>query len=103
MTCDNGIAAYNQVEYAKSLGMTIIVTDHHEVPYTETEQGREYIIPKADAVINHKQKDCGYPFKELCGAMVAFQLISALTESYGISKRDVYRYFHMLLWQLYVT
>ena len=91
VTCDNGIAAYNQVEYAKSLGMTIIVTDHHEVPYTETEQGREYIIPKADAVINHKQKDCGYPFKELCGAMVAFQLISALTESYGISKRDVYR------------
>ena len=50
LTCDNGIAAYNQVEYAKSLGMTIIVTDHHEVPYTETEQGREYIIPKADAV-----------------------------------------------------
>ena len=91
LTCDNGIAAYNQVEYAKSLGMTIIVTDHHEVPYTETEQGREYIIPKADAVINHKQKDCGYPFKELCGAMVALQLISALTESYGISKRDVYR------------
>ena len=91
VTCDNGIAAYDQVEYAKSLGMTIIVTDHHEVPYTETEQGREYIIPKADAVINHKQKDCGYPFKELCGAMVAFQLISALTESYGISKRDVYR------------
>ena len=91
LTCDNGIAAYDQVEYAKSLGMTIIVTDHHEVPYTETEQGREYIIPKADAVINHKQKDCGYPFKELCGAMVAFQLISALTESYGISKRDVYR------------
>ena len=91
LTCDNGIAAYDQVEYAKSLGMTIIVTDHHEVPYTETEQGREYIIPKADAVINHKQKDCGYPFKELCGAMVAFQLISALTESYGISKRDVYQ------------
>lgn len=57
LTCDNGIAAYNHVEYAKSLGMTIIVTDHHEVPYTETEQGREYIIPKADAVINHKQKD----------------------------------------------
>lgn len=71
--------------------MTIIVTDHHEVPYTETEQGREYIIPKADAVINHKQKDCGYPFKELCGAIGALQLISALTESYGISKRDVYR------------
>lgn len=91
LTCDNGIAAYNQVEYAKSLGMTIIVTDHHEVPYTETEQGREYIIPKADAVINHKQKDCGYPFKELCGAMVALQLISALSESYGVSKRDVYQ------------
>ena len=91
LTCDNGIAAYNQVEYAKSLGMTVIITDHHEVPYSETENGREYIIPKADAVVNHKQKDCNYPFKELCGAMVALQLISALSESYGVSKRDVYQ------------
>ena len=91
LTCDNGIAAYNQVEYAKSLGMTVIITDHHEVPYSETENGREYIIPKADAVVNHKQKDCNYPFKELCGAMVALQLISALSESYGVSKREVYQ------------
>ena len=63
LTCDNGIAAYHQIEFAKTLGMTIIVTDHHEVPYEESEKGKKYIIPPADAVINQKQPDCGYPFK----------------------------------------
>ena len=81
LTCDNGISAYNQVEYAKSLGMNIIITDHHEVPFEETDGKREYIVPNADAVVNHKQADCPYPFKELCGAMVAYQLISALFET----------------------
>lgn len=90
LTCDNGIAAYEQIKYAKSLGLTVIITDHHEVPYKETDNGKEYIIPSADAVINHKQPDCMYPFKELCGTMVAYQLISALAESFGISKREVY-------------
>ncbi len=90
LTSDNGIAAYEQIQYAKSLGLTVIITDHHEVPYKETTEGKEYIVPKADAVVNHKQPDCMYPFKELCGTMVAYQLISALAESFGISKREVY-------------
>ena len=57
LTCDNGISAYNQVEYAKSLGMNIIITDHHEVPFEETDGKREYIVPNADAVVNHKQAE----------------------------------------------
>lgn len=81
LTCDNGIAAISQIEYAKSLGMTVIVTDHHEVVFEEKNGEETYILPNADAVVNHKQKDCDYPFKELCGAMVAYQLVSALFES----------------------
>ena len=83
LTCDNGIAAISQVEYAKSLGMAVIITDHHEIVFEEINGIKTYIVPKADAIINHKQKDCQYPFKELCGAMVAYQLISALFESMG--------------------
>lgn len=81
ITCDNGIAAYSQIEFAKSLGMTVVVTDHHEVPFEEENGSRKYIIPKADAVVNHKQPDCDYPFKELCGAMVAYQFIAAIYDS----------------------
>ena len=65
VTCDNGIAAYEQVEYAKSLGMTIVITDHHEVPFEEKDGTKEYIVPNADAVVNPKQADCEYPFKEI--------------------------------------
>lgn len=83
LTCDNGIAAISQVEYAKSLGMAVIITDHHEIVFEEINGIKTYIVPKADAIINHKQKDCQYPFKELCGAMVAYQLVSALFESMG--------------------
>ncbi|MFQ9515196.1 MAG: single-stranded-DNA-specific exonuclease RecJ [Eubacterium sp.] len=90
LTCDNGIAAYHQIEFAKTLGMTIIVTDHHEVPYEESEKGKKYIIPPADAVINQKQPDCGYPFKELCGAMVAYQLIAAIYDSLGKNVKETY-------------
>ena len=79
------------MEYAKSLGMNIIITDHHEVPFEETDGKREYIVPNADAVVNHKQADCPYPFKELCGAMVAYQLISALFETEGIGKNELYK------------
>ena len=86
ITCDNGIAAISQIEYAKSLGMTVIVTDHHDVQYEDTEEGRRYIIPRADAVINPKQVDCEYPFDKLCGAGVAYKFIEALYESYGIDK-----------------
>lgn len=78
LTCDNGIAAYDQIEYANSLGMTVIVTDHHEVPYDKTDGTRHYKIPRAAAVVDPKQEDCGYPFEEICGAVVAYKLILAL-------------------------
>ena len=63
VTCDNGIAAKSQIAYAKSLGLTVIVTDHHEVPYEEKDGKRDYILPPADAIINPKQEDCSYPFE----------------------------------------
>lgn len=78
LTCDNGIAASAQVALAKELGMTVIVTDHHETPYEETERGRRQILPPADAVVNPHQEGCPYPFKGLCGAGVAFKLAVAL-------------------------
>ena len=89
ITCDNGIAAAKELEKAKSYGMTVIVTDHHEVPYTEENGIRTYILPKVDAIINHKQKDCPYPFKELCGAAVAFKVITALYEKYDIPVEEL--------------
>lgn len=78
VTCDNGIAAALQIEQAKALGMTVVVTDHHEVPYEDTENGRQYIMPKADAVVDPKQPDCEYPFKSICGAVVAYKLVQEL-------------------------
>ena len=89
VTCDNGIAAISQIEYAKSLGMTVIVTDHHDVQYEETEEGKKYIIPVADAVINPKQEECKYPFDKLCGAAVSYKLIEALYESFDIYKEEM--------------
>lgn len=80
ITCDNGIAAATQIQKAKDLGMTVIVTDHHEVPFEENENGRTEILPPADAVVNPKQKDCGYPFSGLCGAVVAMKVMEALYE-----------------------
>lgn len=80
ITCDNGISAYGEVEYAREKGMTVIVTDHHDIPYEETEGKREYRIPPADAVVNPKQPDCPYPYKELCGASVAYQVLSLLNQ-----------------------
>jgi single-stranded-DNA-specific exonuclease len=78
LTCDNGIAAYEQIEFAKSLGMTVVVTDHHEVPYEENNRVRTYKVPRADAVVDPKQEDCNYPFPEICGAVVAYKLVLAL-------------------------
>ena len=89
ITCDNGIAAKEEIAYGKSLGMTIIVTDHHEVPFEETEEGRKYILPPADAVIDPKQKDCLYPFKELCGAGVAYKVIEAVFNASGKDVEDI--------------
>ena len=89
ITCDNGIAAREEIAYGKSLGMTIIVTDHHEIPYEEVESEKRYILPPADAVIDPKQQTCVYPFKELCGAGVAYKLIEALFGACGKDIEDV--------------
>ncbi len=78
LTCDNGIAAFSQIAYANELGMTVVITDHHEVPYEETDGERRYLIPKAAAVVDPKQEDCNYPFSEICGAVVAYKVILAL-------------------------
>lgn len=89
ITCDNGIAAAEEIRYAKEMGMTVIVTDHHEVPYIEENEEKKYILPPADAVIDPKQENCAYPFKGLCGAAVAYKLVEALIESCGKDSSDV--------------
>ncbi|MBC5744569.1 single-stranded-DNA-specific exonuclease RecJ [Lachnospiraceae bacterium MD308] len=89
ITCDNGIAAKEEIAYAKSLGMTVIVTDHHEVPFEESEGEKYYILPPADAVIDPKQADCSYPFKGLCGAAVAYQLMVKLIGVFGRSPDEL--------------
>lgn len=89
ITCDNGIAASEEIAYGKSLGMTIIVTDHHEVPYEEEKGERIYRLPPADAVVDPRQPDCMYPFKKLCGAAVAYKLIEALYEVTGHDASDM--------------
>ena len=89
ITCDNGIAASAEIQQAKEKGMTVIVTDHHEIPYRDTDKGREWIVPEADAVINPKQSDCPYPNKNICGAVVAWKLIWALYETYGIDRNEI--------------
>lgn len=78
LTCDNGIAASSQVELAKKYGMTVVITDHHEVPYELKDDIKNFVLPNADAIVDPKQIDDNYPFKSICGAMIAFKLISAL-------------------------
>lgn len=81
ITCDNGIAAATEIELAVSYGMTVVITDHHEVPYEEAEDGtKHYRIPKAEAVVNPKREDCTYPFSGICGAVVAYKLVQAMLE-----------------------
>ena len=93
VTCDNGIAAAAQIAGAKEKGMSVIVTDHHEIPYEEEENGeRRYILPPADAVINPKQPGCAYPFKGLCGAGVAFQFIRYLYRREGIPREEAWKF-----------
>lgn len=84
VTCDNGISAGDVVLRGKKLGLTIIVTDHHDIPYTDDETGRHYHLPEADAVVNPKRADDAYPYKGLCGAVVAWKLIQALYVSFGL-------------------
>lgn len=80
ITCDNGIAAMEQIKYAKTLGMKVVVTDHHDVQYEDVDGVRRYFVPEADAVIDSKQENCEYPFKMLCGAAVAYKFIQCLYE-----------------------
>lgn len=89
VTCDNGIAAVSEIAFAKSLGMTVLVTDHHEIPYKEEGGSRSFILPPADVIVNPKQPDCAYPFKKLCGAAVAWRLTEVLYREAGISQEEV--------------
>lgn len=92
LTCDNGISAIAQIHLAKECGMTVVVTDHHEVPFEETDGVRKEIKSDADAVVNPKQQECRYPFKGLCGAAVAYKFVQVLYEKMGIdvSKADCF-------------
>ena len=90
ITCDNGIAAIGEIAHAKSLGMTVLVTDHHEIPYTEERGERHYKRSKADAIVNPKQKECNYPYKNLCGAAVAWKVIQILYEKCGLAAEEAY-------------
>lgn len=87
ITCDNGIAAREEIAYAKEKGLTVIVTDHHEVPYEEREGKKEYVLPPADAVVDPGQEGDPYPFPRLCGAAVAYKLLEVLYETMGKDKR----------------
>lgn len=88
LTCDNGISAFEEVEYAKSLGLTVIITDHHDIPYVEENGVRKKVFPKGDAVINPKREDCKYPFKSLCGAGVAFKFVQGLYREFNINNEE---------------
>lgn len=86
ITCDNGIAASEEIAYGKTQGLTIIVTDHHEIPFMGVGAEKEYLLPQADAVVDPHRPDCEYPFKGLCGAAVAYKVVEAL---YEVMQRDV--------------
>ena len=92
ITCDNGIAAWHEIETAKKAGLTVVITDHHDIPFQDTEEGRKWLIPPADAVVNPKQPDCFYPNKYLCGAVVAWKLIWTLYEDAGISGDEILKF-----------
>lgn len=89
ITCDNGISAIDQIKLAKELGLKVIITDHHDIPFIEKEDGsREYVIPEGDCVVNPKRKDCNYPFKSLCGAGVAYKFIEELYKECNIPEAE---------------
>ena len=97
LTCDNGISAIDQIKYAKELGITVIVTDHHDIPFVEKENNvREFISLSADAVVNPKQSEWNYKFKQLCGAGVAFKLVEILYETFNIDKKECYKFIEFL-------
>lgn len=90
ITCDNGIAAIDEIAYAKKLGMTVLVTDHHEIPYEEIDGEKYYLRSEADAIVNPKQAECAYPFKGLCGAAVAWKVVQVLYEVCGVPIEESY-------------
>lgn len=92
VTCDNGIAAIPQIAYGKSLGLTMIVTDHHDIPYEMIDGEKKYLSSKADAIVNPKQPDCSYPYDKICGAVVAMKLVQILYEKMGLAS-DTYEEF----------
>jgi len=97
ITCDNGIAAIEQIEFAKKLGLTVIVTDHHDIPFILDEKGeKKYLYTDADAVINPKQEDCKYPFKGICGAAVVFKLIQKLYSIFNLPQEEIYYFLEYL-------
>ena len=88
ITCDNGIAASAQIAYGNSLGLTIVVTDHHDIPFQKENDEITYLLPPAAAVINPKQKDCSYPFKSICGAVVVYKFIQVLYDLFQIDQKE---------------
>lgn len=92
VTCDNGIAAIPQIAYGKSLGLTIIVTDHHDIPYEMIDGEKKYLSSQADAIINPKQPECPYPYDKICGAVVAMKFVQILYEKMGLAS-DAYEQF----------
>ena len=84
VTCDNGIAAIEEIARAKELGMTVLVTDHHEIPFEEINGTKHYKYSVADAIVNPHREDCAYPYKFLCGAAVAWKVVCVLYERMGI-------------------
>ena len=86
ITCDNGIAATEAVEAAKEMGMTVVVTDHHDIPFELLGEEKVYIYPVADAIVNPKREGDAYPFKGICGAQVALKLVSVLYEECDFDK-----------------
>lgn len=90
ITCDNGIAAIDQVKLAKELGIKVIITDHHDVPFIEENEERKYVVPEADFVINPKQENCSYKFDKICGAGVAYKFIECLYKEFNIDKEELY-------------
>ena len=89
LTCDNGIAAIEEIAYAKEAGMTVLVTDHHEIPFKDVDGERIYMRSEADAIVNPHQKTCTFPYKDLCGAGVAWAVIVAVYEKNNIEQREV--------------
>lgn len=90
ITCDNGIAAIEEIAHAKELNMTVLVTDHHEIPYIEEDGRRQYVRSEADAIVNPRQPDCPYPYKGLCGATVAWKVIQLLYECFHVPAEEAY-------------